>query len=260
LRQARVALWLLTHYGGVGAKGRKGFGSLADVSIDGIIALDDCKRLAAALRAELRLSLARGDRRVPWLERMRQAEIPLKPEQSLADVAAAYREFVKSVSPKAKRIALGYPRAESIGPPNFGADLGIGRIQRHPTTVHFHLATTANRLSLRMAGFEIDPIIQAGDFFSQMENAFRGSLDSPRSGGSPPGRRQRAASPDSSLRPQTSTVPRPASLLFRKGDRVRNSAGDEGTVMSDVKVGETEMTVQTDGDLYPEKVSEWTKM
>ena len=67
---------------------------------------------------------------------MSQAEIPLEPgrspDQSLRELAAGYREFVKSVSPKAKQIALGYPRAESIGPPNFGADLGIGRIQRHP--------------------------------------------------------------------------------------------------------------------------------
>jgi hypothetical protein len=41
---------------------------------------------------------------------------------------------------------------------------------------------------------------------------------------------------------------------------VRNEAGDEGTVVSDVRVGETEMTVQIDGDLYPEKVSEWQKI
>jgi CRISPR-associated protein Csm5 len=47
-------------------------------------------------------------------------------------------------------------------------------------------------------------------------------------------------------------------LLFRKGDRVRNLAGDEGTVMGDVKAGETEMMVEIDGDLYPEKVSGWT--
>ena len=78
LQQACVALWLLTRYGGVGAKGRKGFGSLVDVSIDGVSALDDCKRLAAALRAELQLGSAKGDRRVPWLERMRHTEIPLE--------------------------------------------------------------------------------------------------------------------------------------------------------------------------------------
>lgn len=52
----------------------------------------------------------------------------------------------------------------------------------------------------------------------------------------------------------------PAPLQFRRGDRVRNAAGDEGTVVSDVRVGETEMTVQIDGDLYPEKVNEWRKI
>ena len=31
LQQAKAALWLLTHLGGVGSKSRKGFGSLADV-------------------------------------------------------------------------------------------------------------------------------------------------------------------------------------------------------------------------------------
>jgi CRISPR-associated protein Cmr6 len=260
LREACAALWLLTRYGGVGAKGRKGFGSLVDVSIDGVSALDDCKRMAAALRAELQLSLAKGDRRVSWLERMREAEIPLTLNQSLADVAVAYREFVKSVNPKARRIALGYPRAESIGPPNFGADLGITRIQRYPTTVHFHLAKTASGLALRMAGFEIDPIVQTHDFFRQMENALRGPLGSPRSGDFPPDGRRRPAPSDGGLRPQAPAVPTSASFLFQRGDRVRNPAGDEGTVMSNVKVGETEMMVQIDGDLYPEKVSEWTKV
>ena len=262
LQQACAALWLLTHYGGVGAKGRKGFGSLLDVSIDGISELDDCKRLAAALRTELRLSSPKGDQRLPSLERVRPAEIPLRPNRSLADVAAAYREFVKSVSPKTERIALGYPRAGSIEPPYFGADLGIGRIERHPTTVHFHLATTRNKseLALRMAGFEIDPIVRTDDFFRRMEDALRGSLEAPRAGGPAPAGRQRQASPDRGLRPQISAAPRPASLLFQRGDRVRNPAGDEGTVISDVKVGETEMTVEIDGDLYPEKVSEWTKI
>jgi CRISPR-associated protein Csm5 len=52
----------------------------------------------------------------------------------------------------------------------------------------------------------------------------------------------------------------PGSLLFRKGDRVRNAAGETATVLDDVRVSDTEMTVDIDGDLYPEKVSEWSKM
>jgi CRISPR-associated protein Cmr6 len=53
LAQATAALWLLTHYGGVGAKGRKGFGSLADVEIDGLAKVEDCIRLAQKLRSKL---------------------------------------------------------------------------------------------------------------------------------------------------------------------------------------------------------------
>lgn len=66
--------------------------------------------------------------------------------------------------------------------------------------------------------------------------------------------------PDSRVRSRPSATSGPSLLQFRRGDRVRNEAGDEGTVVSDVRVGETEMTVQIDGDLYPEKVSEWQKI
>lgn len=41
--QARAALWLLTEYGGVGSKARKGFGSFADARIESIRSIDDCK-------------------------------------------------------------------------------------------------------------------------------------------------------------------------------------------------------------------------
>jgi CRISPR-associated protein Csm5 len=54
--------------------------------------------------------------------------------------------------------------------------------------------------------------------------------------------------------------PQPGALQFRQGDLVRNAAGDEGTVVSDVRVGETEMMVQIDGDLYPERVAEWQRI
>lgn len=54
-RQAAAALWLLCRYGGVGAKSRKGFGSLADISIPGINSLEDCSKLAKdfAIKCEI---------------------------------------------------------------------------------------------------------------------------------------------------------------------------------------------------------------
>jgi len=48
--QAQAALWLLIHYGGVGSKGRKGFGSFADQEIAGISSIADCQTVARALR------------------------------------------------------------------------------------------------------------------------------------------------------------------------------------------------------------------
>jgi hypothetical protein len=61
-------------------------------------------------------------------------------------------------------------------------------------------------------------------------------------------------------RAPTSASSRAGPLLFRRGDRVRNKAGETATVVGDVKPGDTEMTVEIDGDLYPERVGEWTRV
>jgi CRISPR-associated protein Csm5 len=49
----------------------------------------------------------------------------------------------------------------------------------------------------------------------------------------------------------------PGSLVFRRGDRVRNPEGEIGIVMSDVKIGEITMTIEIDGDLETVRVTEW---
>jgi hypothetical protein len=49
----------------------------------------------------------------------------------------------------------------------------------------------------------------------------------------------------------------PGSLVFRGGDRVRNAEGEIGIVTSDVKVGESTMTIEIDGDLETVRVREW---
>jgi hypothetical protein len=189
-------LWLLTRYGGVGAKGRKGFGSLADTEVNGISSFGDCKRLAAHLRNELNLRSVGADPRAPSLERVQVAEIPLQPrqpQQALAAVGDAYRAFVKSRG-MSERIPLGLPRGSmsaDFGPP-------VGCVTRHPTSVHFHLARGASGFVLRMAGFEIDRLVAGAEFFRQMEAALRQSLSSeaaagPRRDERPPARDRRSA-------------------------------------------------------------------
>jgi CRISPR-associated protein Csm5 len=49
----------------------------------------------------------------------------------------------------------------------------------------------------------------------------------------------------------------PGSLVFRRGDRVRNTEGEIGIVMSDVMIGESTMTIEIDGDLETVRVTEW---
>jgi CRISPR-associated protein Cmr6 len=164
LQQACGALWLLTHFGGVGAKGRKGFGSLADVAVEGIASTDDCKKHSKELRDRLGKKSGRPDFRAPCLERMRPVEIDLKPGQWLANIAGAYRAFVKSKSIR-DRQPLGLPRNQ------VKVDMAapVGPVSRHPTTVHFHIAGAANGVVLRMAGFEIERIVSGTGFFQEME-------------------------------------------------------------------------------------------
>jgi CRISPR-associated protein Cmr6 len=190
LEQASAALWLLTSYGGFGAKGRKGFGSLADINVQGLASIEDCKKLAAGLRNELPRARGEADRRAPSLERMRVPEpIPLRaqqPEAALAAVADAYRSFVKLRSMR-DRIFLGLPRAKEIvdmGPP-------AGRVSRHPSLVHFHLARVGTGLLLKMANFDIERLVRGPEFFQEIEEALRKSLASngPSSPTQPRGRR-----------------------------------------------------------------------
>jgi CRISPR-associated protein Cmr6 len=56
LEQAKAALWLLCQFGGVGSKGRKGFGSLAAKEL-GIADLDACRKVGSKLREDLSLNI-----------------------------------------------------------------------------------------------------------------------------------------------------------------------------------------------------------
>jgi CRISPR-associated protein Cmr6 len=257
LEQASAALWLLTHYGGVGGKGRKGFGSLRDVAAGDIGTPQDCAKLAARLRHRLGLNPGGADRRVPSLDTMWRAEIPIRASDSgsaLRAVAASYRDFVKSCD-KPDRVILGLPRADRK------IDMGLGkRVDRHPTTVHFHVAQSGEHLLLRMVGFEIERVVRGTDFFRAMEAVLRQSLGSD----GPPGRGVSRGRPPPAPPPggqsRAPAFSRSGPLLFRAGERVGNTDGEIGTVVSDVRVGETEMTVDIDGNLEVEKVRAWTRI
>jgi CRISPR-associated protein Cmr6 len=245
LEQTRAALWLLTRYGGVGAKGRKGFGSLADVDIEGITTIADCKMLAETLRDELRLNSRRADRRSPAIERMRVAkEIPLRslqPQAALGAVADAYRGFVKLRSVR-DRIFLGLPRAKER------TDMGplAGRVSRHPTVVHFHLARAGTALLLRMASFEIERLVRGPEPLQEIEDALRVSLALDGQTRSTQPRDRRPVEP----RPGEASRPQPPSRRFVAGGYARL----EGMRVRIVEIRGDRAIVRLPGSNEPEEV------
>jgi CRISPR-associated protein Cmr6 len=260
LRQACAALWLMTRYGGVGAKGRKGFGSLFDVPVDGVTTLDHCTRLGASLRRELGLAAGNPDFRAPCLERMRPSEIKLRqpePYPALADIATAYRDFIKPRD-VGERSPLGLPRAGNR------VDMGApaGRVTRHATTIHFHVARAGDSLLLRTAGFEIARLSRGAGLFQDLEAALRGALGpgSAAPGRLPSGGRPRQGPSRDEPGSRVPAAPTPALLRFRRGERVGNRMGETGIVVSDVRIDDAEMTVDIDGDFETVKVSEWQKI
>jgi hypothetical protein len=76
---------------------------------------------------------------------------------------------------------------------------------------------------------------------------------------SPEARKSPQVTDGGASRPQGPASPTPG-LLFRQGERVRNAAGEIGTVLSDVKPGDTEMMVDIGGDYERERIRDWHKI
>jgi CRISPR-associated protein Csm5 len=72
----------------------------------------------------------------------------------------------------------------------------------------------------------------------------------------------RPASPVSAgpVRAPAGVSPAPGSLFFRRGERVRNDAGEIAVVTSDVRVGDGDMTIEIEGDLETVRVGEWRRV
>ncbi len=154
LRQGEAALWLLCHYGGVGSKARKGFGSFAEVEVADIAAIDDCKRRAAAFRRAVGVA-----ERLPGpvgsssLEEMLvlEVETPWKNRWFAIDqLGFAAQAFARENAHREEKAALGLPRKIHKPPKSLSAS----RHRRHAAPVHYHLSPRADdTLTIRMTVF-----------------------------------------------------------------------------------------------------------
>jgi CRISPR-associated protein Cmr6 len=138
LDQARAALWLLCHYGGVGSRSRKGFGSLAcNLELD----LEGCRSLAAGLRRHLGLAYKGGaasaTSSIDAMLEPFEIETPWKNAWTVLDqVGYASQAFAQHYKHNVEKRGLGLPR--NIGAPQTGRFTGNDK--RHAAPVHYHLA------------------------------------------------------------------------------------------------------------------------
>jgi len=169
LRQGEAALWLLCYYGGVGSKGRKGFGSFADIEVQGIEAVEDCRRQSADLRRAVGFATRPQDPvGTSSLEDMLTVEVvtPWRDHWLAIDqLGFAAQAFARKNAHQDRKRALGLPRKihgprstpmkhQSGDNHRSPTELVAGGHRRHAVPVHYHLAPRAHgALTVRMTAF-----------------------------------------------------------------------------------------------------------
>ena len=166
--QAEAALWLLCHFGGVGSKGRKGFGSFNDLGNTGISSFKDCQKRADKFRENCGLCNQSGKAESPALENMTSCDIATScsnPWTALDQLGYAAQGFAQKYAHRAEKKALGLPRRihgpqdkpmrhqskKTHKPP---LKLSANGISRHAAPVHYHLAESdSGNLILRITAF-----------------------------------------------------------------------------------------------------------
>lgn len=170
LEQANAALWLLCRFGGVGSRGRKGFGSFEDIQIEGVTSVEACQELAQAFRQTCRLPARGVETHAPAFERAKKLEMQTPwrdPWTALDQLGYAVQAFAQEYAHKEEKKALGLPRRvhgprrDPIGhqkqnptahkqPRNLSATKG----RRHAAPVLYHLAKSNDgRLRIRVTAF-----------------------------------------------------------------------------------------------------------
>lgn len=171
LDQAKAAFWLLCEHGGVGSKGRKGFGSLAAEHLDDWD-LETCRRAAVHIRQSLHLSNTPQERLVESASlglALPPVNVPFDwPNvwHVLDQVGFAYQAFAKKYRHRLEKKALGLPRR--VGSPVSGRFSPTGPLRRllddarrerrednvrHASPIHIHIARSGNQFVVRTLAF-----------------------------------------------------------------------------------------------------------
>ncbi|MGV3524630.1 MAG: type III-B CRISPR module RAMP protein Cmr6 [Candidatus Sericytochromatia bacterium] len=158
LQQVQAALWLLCHYGGVGQRKRKGFGSLQELDMPELNE-DRCLEWAAALREHCQLNTGFEDSRAESPSLMQRIELSdlatpwTNPWFALHQLGESLQSYMQQHKHEAIKQALGLPR--TMDPPING-DLELPSVvgQRHAAPYFLHLTRDAeSKLVIRTVAF-----------------------------------------------------------------------------------------------------------
>ncbi|MCY4305877.1 MAG: type III-B CRISPR module RAMP protein Cmr6 [Aestuariivita sp.] len=176
MKQIEASLWLLTHFGGIGSKSRKGFGSFESVRVKGINSIEDCKKISFEFRNLCELNCQ--DNRSRGLSTLESLLEPIEIETSvncpwntLDTIGSVYQKFIKSL-PKEQRQDFGLPRKK------------LSMNKRFASPVHWSLARKANKnLVIRMVVFAqqsktTSPFEKSKSNFKEFRNTIKTELES----------------------------------------------------------------------------------
>jgi CRISPR-associated protein Cmr6 len=171
IEQGIAALWLLCQYGGVGAKSRKGFGSLSATSLDGWSS-DRCRTVASEFRSTQGAAAPHQDRLAgsPSIEQLLRETTARFDWPSiwgvLDQIGFAYQACAKRFAHRREKRALGLPRKIGRGPQDAqGTFQPTGAFAdylttvknrdnaRHASPVHFQVSRFDGAYLVRVVAF-----------------------------------------------------------------------------------------------------------
>lgn len=158
LRQAKTATYLLCHFGAVGSKARKGFGSLTADNLNDWES-DKCKETAEQLRQSLELS-NNFDEESAHSSSLHQMLDPMEVSffwpniwDVLDQIGFAYQAFAKEYKNNLEKKALGLPRHIEGHQGSFDPTPPVTSNGRHSSPVHIHIDRLNDNWHVRAVAF-----------------------------------------------------------------------------------------------------------
>lgn len=236
LGQANAALWLLTKYGGVGSRSRKGFGSFDDIEVDGIRSVGDCIQQAKRFRERCALTGQHGKSHSPALDESLEEKLVL-PDQptewdnawhALDRTGMILQEFAKSLEPDDRR-ALGLPRSVGRKGSRDDTELTAPNGKRHASPALWSLTTKGGVFTVRLIAFpsaRLPDKATSSSVLRKFVDFATSKLRRMSSQPTPTPQRVRQPNSRDGRRPVT-TVPSPTPPGQKSGERVKAQLLDE---------------------------------